>query len=200
MTLNKIIYSSYNYLNRNIPLLFGNKNCLGHHNKELLKYNNPSINTFEGKLSCGASCYLLSYYLKQHGITTRVFKSEIGRGRNKEDHVYLKLNDLIIDPTYRQMFDTNFNFNDIYVKHLYYKLPFVFIGKDILDIYNELNKVHYKLYKYNLRRENLLFWNNSIELHNFSDLDLVLNDKEYAKNKGEIFYNISNKNCSSFII
>tara|TARA_B110000208_G_scaffold12418_1_gene15268 strand:+ start:5541 stop:6143 length:603 start_codon:yes stop_codon:yes gene_type:complete len=200
MNYKKIIYSSYYYLNRNIPLLFGDRICLGHHNSTLLKIARPSKNTFEGKLYCGASCYLLSYYLKQHGITTRVFKSQVGRGRNKEDHVFLKLDSYIIDPTYRQMFSTNYKINDNYINYLYNNLPFVFIGKDINNIYNELDKVHYKTYKQKLCNENLVFWRNPVELHDFCDLELVLNDKEYAEKKGQIFYDIHKKYHYSFIL
>ena len=61
----KTSLNSYKFLNELLPILFNKNNNLFMHNKKRLEYLNPSENTFEGKMICGGSSYLLNYYLKK---------------------------------------------------------------------------------------------------------------------------------------
>ena len=76
-------------------------------------------------------------------IDVKMYLYQEGYGRFKEDHVFLKYNNIIIDPTYRQFFTDNSN-NGIskYNNYLYNTLPPYFIGtlQDLNDMYNILKK------------------------------------------------------------
>tara|TARA_B110000208_G_C11751760_1_gene423726 strand:- start:961 stop:1557 length:597 start_codon:yes stop_codon:yes gene_type:complete len=190
--LNKILDKSYHLLNRGIPILNSQSSKL-HHNKYLIKYNKPSEKTFEGSFCCGASCYLLSWFLEKHDIKTTFRYSKRGYGDYLEDHVFLMVDDIIIDPTYRQMFSYNLtlNINTKYVKYLYNDLPFYFVGDHVklVEMYKELSYRHIESYD-EVLDDNLVFWNKSTDIYNFCDLDKVEKDFEYAKSKGDIFINL----------
>ena len=190
--LRTVLNKSYRLLNRGIPIL--NSQCSKlHHNKHLIERKEPSKRTFEGSLCCGASCYLLSWFLEKHDIKTSVRYSKRGYGDYLEDHVYLLYGDTIIDPTYRQMFTSNYtlNIDTEYVKYLYNDLPFYFVGDHdkLGEMYKELSYRHIESYNEDLD-DNLVFWNKSKEIYDFCDLDKVEKDFDYAKSKGEIYVNL----------
>ena len=74
-----------------------------------------------------------------------MLKSTIGYGKYYEDHCYLQINDIIIDPTIRQFLnDYRDNGNNIYLRYIYEKQPPIFVGtKD--DLINYLNLLNYFL-------------------------------------------------------
>jgi hypothetical protein len=184
----------YNFLNTTLPILFERENSNFIHNYERLKYFRPSFKTFEGNMICGGTCYLLEYYLKCYGIKTKLMKSTKGYGINLEDHCFLLYNDeLIIDPTFKQMFiKKNLGIgNDNYYDYLFDKLPAIFVGNrdDINYIYNKLNLLH-KI-EYNKKLENkLFFWDNYNNTTTKLDLDIVIKHKKYAIDKGRMFLNL----------
>ena len=188
--LRTVLNKSYRLLNRGIPIL--NSQCPKlHHNKFLLERKEPSKRTFEGSLCCGASCYLLSWFLEKHDIKTSVRYSKHGYGDYLKDHVYLLYDDIIIDPTYKQFFSPNISNETDYLNYLYNDFPFYFLGNynNLEKMYVELNNKYKKSYNEELEN-NLFFWKKSKEINNFCDLKRVENDFEYAKSKGKIYVNL----------
>ena len=171
----------YTFINRYLPVLnnFQDENI---HNKHLIKFNNPSENTFEGKNLCGATSFLLYHYLKNNVedknfcFTIKFMYSSIGYGKYLEDHVYLLVNDkYILDPTYRQ-FLTNVEYEKKYFNLIFKYYPYIYYGKDIKCFYKKLQKINSQL-----PDENLLFWHNSVDVTDqylSKDLDKILIDSE----------------------
>ena len=103
-----------------------------------------STRTYEGYLLCGAMSYLVN-----NSMNIPLIKYTYGRGRGKyfEDHTFLKHEELIIDPTYRQMFRTMYGVgNERYFQILYEENPPFFVGNldTIYNLYNDLNMQHLK--------------------------------------------------------
>ena len=98
--------------------------------------------TYEGYMLCGAMSHIIYEY------ETRPFLKYIHRrgvGRHYEDHMFLKYKDIIVDPTYRQMFRSNFGTGcEDYFKLLYEDHPPFFVGTldSIVTLYEDLNKQH----------------------------------------------------------
>lgn len=180
----------YNYLNSTVPILFERNNNF-HHNKKRLEYFNPSIKTFEGLMCCGGTSYLLNYYLNQNDIRTKLVKSSFGYGKYLEDHCFLLYDDkIIIDPTYKQFFTSGYEGegNDSYYNYLYSNLPFIFVGnfEDITNIQNNLRFLYFEKYKQSIDSK-LFFWKAYKDFSYKLDLDEVVKDKKYAKDKGKMF-------------
>ena len=156
----------YNYLIKYLPLLLDipSKNL---HNKQLIRKYNPSIKTFEGRSACGASSYLLYYYIKsRHTIDIKFKLSTFGYGKYFEDHLYLQADNFIIDPTYKQ-FLVSGNESDDYLNFVFYDCPFIFVNNDIKDLYKNR---HFNSTNLN---DNLVFWENSKDVTaNYINKDL----------------------------
>ena len=129
------------------------------HNKYRIKYINKSSNTFVGKYNCGVTCFVLFKFLKNKNIDTKVIKNSIYIKTKLYDHVVLKYNNNIIDPTYRQFLipdynnlDTSNNIGiDKYHEYLFSK-PFIFIQNYcyLKKILNECNDIHKETYNMSL--------------------------------------------------
>jgi len=192
--MNNIITNSFNIIHKIVPYLFNEINNKFLFNKIISKnYKNLNISSFEGKLSCGACCYVLHYYLKKHNINTKIMKSIVYDDEYKLDHCYLLYNNsVIIDPTYKQFYSSSINKIDPFSSHLFFELPFVFIGKhkDLNKLHNDLDSIHKKMLNKSLDIDILNFWKNPTDITHISDLEIVIKDSEYAKNKGKLFLNI----------
>jgi hypothetical protein len=182
---------SYDFLVRTVPIILGESDNRFLYNRVISKnYYNLGPTTFEGYMSCGASCYLLHHYLKKQGVETRIMKKKIGYGDYLQDHCYLLYNDsLIIDPTWRQFFTDYVATNNNYSKILFNNYPFIFIGDidSLYRTYNRLNTVHFSTYDIKLEVEICDFWENAADISKVLDCTKVLEDRDYAKNKGKLF-------------
>lgn len=66
---------------------------------------NEHEKSFVGPLLCGESCLILKYLLEQKGFNNiQVFRNSSRTEFGIEDHVFLHIDNIIIDPTYRQFF------------------------------------------------------------------------------------------------
>ena len=159
------------------------------HNYFRLKTFPKSKFTYCGEFKCGVTCFILGNLLKQDGFDVKMYLYEEGYGKYKEDHVFLKYNNLIIDPTYRQFFTNNIN-NGIsnYNNYIYNILPPFFIGTQ-----NELKSIYFYLIK-NFPYETNFIFSNKHELFKYwiekKDITFKLHDyfniienKEYLINK-----------------
>ena len=69
--------------------------------------------SFVGHLLCGESCFILKYLLEKKGFDNiQVFKNSRRTEYGIDDHVFLHIDNIIIDPTYRQFF-YDYRSNDI---------------------------------------------------------------------------------------
>lgn len=188
----KLISNSYKFINRSLPILEIEKSNDFLHNKEIIKnIGNKSRRTFEGNNYCGACCYILDYYLKSHDIKTEMFLTKNGYGKYRNDHCFLLYdNKYIIDPTYRQFFNTNDNFNK-YKIELFVNSPFIFVGteKRLEKYFIKSNRIYKKCNNKNLD-DNLLnnwFLDKRDVTYKLDSEKLV--DIDYASSKGENFLN-----------
>ena len=189
MSVNKLIFRElneiYKFINNAAPIIQDEKNNLFLHNKQRFnKYGITSQKTFVGESSCGVCSFLLKYYLDNLGIKSKIMKTTFGYGKYLEDHCYLLHNDIIIDPTYRQMI-LGYNYNDEYSEYIFEKNPFIFVGKynELESYFENLSFLYKKNYKVDNIKENLIFWQ-SPKIYNLSiDIDEVKNCKKYAKKK-----------------
>lgn len=186
-------HKCYNFLCKTVPIVYEESNDLFLHNKKRMEFYNRSQNTFEGYMSCGGTTYLLHYYLLKNNINTKLGLKSFGYGKYLEDHCFLYSDNIIIDPTYRQIFRQNVN-GDSFYKNYLYNLPFIFVGTyDDLDIiYNDLDKFYYKEFNNPLEDNKLYFWKNFKDNSKKLDCPLVVDDIDYAISKGSIYYNLYN--------
>lgn len=145
-------------------------------------------------MSCGVCSLLLNYYLSNLGIETKIMKSTFGYGKYLEDHCFLLYKDIIIDPTFRQMF-LGIKSDDKYSKYLFEETPFIFVGKynDLENYYHKLSKIHNELYNIsNSNYENMIFWQNP-QLFNVNvDLHKIKNCNRYSEKKGNQYLKLHN--------
>ena len=106
---NKVIKYSVFANNINPYLNNGNLKDDSFHNYFRLKTLPKGETTYCGEFKCGVTCFILGNLLKQDGLDVKMYLYQEGYGKYKEDHVFLKYNNLIIDPTYRQFFTNNIN-------------------------------------------------------------------------------------------
>ena len=122
----------------------------------------PNKTAYEGYLKCGAMSFLFKNELP---FETQPYIRTIKRCSRKDDHVFLKHGDIILDPTYRQMFRTDHGVgNEEYFKFLYESCPPFFVGRyeELEEISNVLKQLHRKdfgvdatprLHFYNMAKE-----------------------------------------------
>jgi hypothetical protein len=189
--------SIYNFLNNTIPTIdcVSSNNYL--HNKVRVKHlGEKTEKSFEGKFVCGASSFLLNYYLKVRlDIDTKIMIKKRGYGEYYEDHCFLLYNNkIIIDPTYRQFFVGDISNNDNYMDYLFNENSFLFVGEEqeLKLHYDKLNVLYIKENKGHLDIDNLNLWNNAYE-HKFKyDLNKIVNCEEYSGKNGNHFIDLRN--------
>ena len=151
----------------------GFKNELVFHNHYRLKKMEKSTKTYCGELNCGITNFILGNILKQY-IPIKMYLYEFGYGKYKEDHVFLKYKDIIIDPTYRQFFTDNRKSGlSSYNKYLYEDLEPFFVGSydELENIFHKLKIKNKKEFDYTILDDDILNkWENTY------DITLKLND------------------------
>lgn len=160
--LKNIVKTSYPIIKATIPYS-ANKYT---HNKTLLNYYSPGEKTFEGKYKCAHASMVLGLYLQNRGYPIKYhYYREFNTGGIK-DHLYIRCDDIIIDPTYRQFFTSYSNNNNNYLKYLYCGNPYCFYGTDneLKSHYRDLLCRHYREYNYTLRPDTLKYWLHSKEV------------------------------------
>ena len=127
---------------RRLPSLVDAKINLVYNSKRYRYLGEKSTRTYEGYLLCGAMSHLVYDSLP---IPLTKYVHSRGKGRNFEDHLFLKHEGFIIDPTYRQMFRTMYGTGDEkFFKILYDENPPFFVGDmdTLYELYANLNKQH----------------------------------------------------------
>lgn len=122
------------------------ENDLTFHNKSRMQIHKKGIYTYEGKKRCGVTSLILGNLLKKQNL-----KVDMKLSINKyNDHVFLKYNDLIIDPTYRQFLsDERKSHLSNYNNYLYTYYTPIYVGtKDnlfkLIKNLDTLNKKEFK--------------------------------------------------------
>tara|TARA_Y100000389_G_scaffold162607_1_gene165459 strand:+ start:135 stop:674 length:540 start_codon:yes stop_codon:yes gene_type:complete len=138
----KDIMVSYKNVIKEIPLLVDGKIHGLYNSKRVRIIGKKNKYSYEGYTLCGAASHVL-YKNLDKPVEKYIMKK--GKGRNYEDHVHLQYSNILIDPTYRQMFRSNYGKgNEKYFKILYEESPPFFVGslKDMEKLYNILNEQH----------------------------------------------------------
>ena len=94
--------------------LYNNRNILGISCKD---YSNAfSEKTWIGTMLCGPSCVIATHLLQQNNINNiKIYMNKRGFGEIYEDHVFITINDIIIDPTFKQFLKKKDYSEDFYV-------------------------------------------------------------------------------------
>ena len=151
----------------------------------LHKNNNISMETFEGKLACGATSYLLYFYIRKYqNIDLKFMLSTFGYGKYKEDHLFLTYNKYIIDPTYKQFIYSSCH-NMEYNNFVSNNSPFVYIGNDFVNFYNLYQSKYFDITNEHFSNDNLVFWEKPKDVTQiYLDIDLneiIITDTKYKK-------------------
>ena len=107
------------------------------------KISNNLEQYFEGSYNCGLASYILGYYYKDYNV--KLIKSTIGYGKYYEDHCYLQIDDIIIDPTIRQFLnDYRDDGKSMYLRYIYDEQHPIFIGtkEELYDYLEHLNYIN----------------------------------------------------------
>lgn len=155
------------------------------HSKKRLKHEPKSHKTFIGYNNCGATCYILFKYFKNKNFNIRVIKNTIVYQNILHDHVVLKYDNLIIDPTYRQFLTPNYdndainnedNGIDIYHNYLFDN-PMIYIQdkKYIRDFLDDMNEKHNEVYSTDLDKNQYYLAKNLINIDGEDITDKYLN-------------------------
>tara|TARA_B100001248_G_C27378866_1_gene455841 strand:+ start:404 stop:985 length:582 start_codon:yes stop_codon:yes gene_type:complete len=153
------------------------------HNYYRLKKGFPKGNrTYNGSYHCGVTSFVLGNLLKNEDINIKMYKQESGYGKYKEDHVFLKYDDLIIDTTYKQFFTNNLDdCTSDYHNYLYGFLPPFFVGTkdDLNKLYDELKLKSLNYLKYQTFDDIILEkWDHQNDITNqLQNFDNIYNKK-----------------------
>ena len=136
------INTLYDSALRRLPTLVDGKINHIYNSKRYRSLGEKSTRTYEGYLLCGAMSHVV---YDSMSIPLTKYAYSMGKGKYFEDHLFLKHKDLIIDPTYRQMFRTMYGIGDErYFQMLYEENPPFFVGdmNTLESLYATLNKQH----------------------------------------------------------
>ena len=123
--LSRIVNYHFNKVIKCATLVDNLKNDKNFHNSLRLKYIPKGQGTYCGELCCGVTTFVLGNLLKGK-MPIKMF---INKNGYRNDHVFLKTGDIIIDPTYRQFFNDDRNSAiSKYNTYLYNNLPPFFVG------------------------------------------------------------------------
>ena len=159
--LAKFVNSKYDYITKNVIKLNNMSNDEILHNSYRLNYMEKNYNTYNGNTSCGAACFILGRILIDQKIPVKMYKYKFGYGNYYQDHVHLRHNNIIIDPTYKQFFNINAGKGiSEYDNYLYNYLPPFFVGtsNDLVKLYKNLDRRSMKEFGNNLDSDMLDFW------------------------------------------
>lgn len=151
------------------------------YSKKRLDFGKKMSESYDGSFQCGKMSLITFDFLLKNGFENiKVFNSTIGYGKYIEDHVYLKIGNIYIDPTYKQFMrdDRIINnsiistINNNYQKFVYEELPYFFIGEfdELYNIYKKSLYLNDKVYLSSTRvldDDIICFWKNSIDVTDY---------------------------------
>ena len=127
--LKRLVLNNFENVIRCAQLGNNLKNDLMFHNQIRLRCNKKGKSTYMGKGCCGVMCFMLGNILRNYNIPVKMYISEKKYGKYTKDHVFLKFDNIIIDPTYRQFLTDNRKFgNSNYNNYLYNTLSPFYVG------------------------------------------------------------------------
>lgn len=114
------------------------------------KRRDNNLIAFDGYNNCGALSLSTYGLLKKHNINCKIVRSKVGYGYNMNDHIYLQLDDIIIDPSYKQFMRDGRGYNDLYQNILYEQLEPFFVGskEELFKKFENMIQLNKHFYKY----------------------------------------------------
>jgi hypothetical protein len=181
--LKLLVNSKFNKVIKISCLINNYKNDNLFHNYYRLKHGfKKGKETYNGSFHCGVTSYVLGNLLKKEGIKVKMYLQESGYGKYKEDHVFLKYNNIVIDTTYKQFFTNNIsNGTTNYHYYLYEILPPFFVGTidELKQLYFILETKSLNQLKYQTFDESILEkWKGKIDITTKLNLTNKIYNKE----------------------
>lgn len=129
---------------------------------------------YNGYLHCGAMSLCTYMVLKEHNIEPNVYKTSRGNYKNREDHIHLRIGDIIIDPTYKQFLRINGNIVFNTILHDYYDPIFIGSEEELFNRYNNLICINNYISDYKLDIKDFdIFWNKNEDVTEYYNLELL---------------------------
>ena len=152
-------------------------------------YKEQTIKTYFGDNRCGEACFILKYLLEEMDYKVNIYKIENKMHALYNDHVFIKIDNIIIDPTYKQFLQSIYSRNSEcrYVNTMQLDLSPIFIGdkEDLLQIITKLNSLHTNIYNKDLNIYD--YWQDASKYEFNIDLSKCMNEKKYLL-KQDKFY------------
>lgn len=158
-------------------------------------YKETNTQTYFGENRCGEACFILKYILERKNYRVNMFKVENNMNKLCNDHIFLKVNDKIVDPTYKQFLQSDYSRNSDcrYVNKMQLDLFPIFIGdkKELIQMIAKLNNVHNTIYAKELVVYD--YWQETNEFKLNIDLFKCINNKEYLLMQDDFYKDFTMK-------
>jgi len=152
-------------------------------------YKQENIHTYFGENRCGEACFILKFILESMNYNVTIFKVENKMNKLCNDHLFLKVNNIIIDPTYKQFLQSDYSRSSKchYANVMQLDLMPIFVGekKELIQTINTLNTLHYQTYTKDLIIYD--YWLNINEYKFNIDLFKCVNDKDYLLDQDNFY-------------
>jgi len=175
-----------------------------------LKRGGQSSLSYNGYQNCGPISYITSYFIHHKYPTSclRAGYSSSGYGKYSEDHICILLDDIIIDPTYKQFLDSPYcDGKSEYSKYLYETLPPFFVGQkeELQEIITKLQAIEKRIFDKNFLKLEIIdeWWSFNDEPPYEFDLYYLVNKKkaeQLSENKKKIIDVLANYNNNSVVL
>ena len=177
--------------------LFEKKEILGMYDPLQYKVWGKSKKAFVGELLCGSSCFIMKYLFEDLGHTNiKVICNSRRSEYGIEDHVFLDINNIIVDPTYRQFLldGRSKTLNCLYRNTLFNKISPIMINdqegveKQLQNLIS-INKSHYKT-PFTTYDEIKEYWAYETDVTHRYNLHEYMEDETLLKNKPKTYVNL----------
>ena len=167
--MQKLLKDNFNNIINNAKKVSQDTHLMYHPKRRQLNYS--ASESYDGLLNCGPMCLAVYKLLSDNNINCQVYKSSIGYGSYLQDHVYININDQLIDPTYKQFLRDTRGINDKYQRYIYNELDSFFIGNinELIKTFKKSKLINSQVYiDYNIvDMDNINdFWLNPIDITN----------------------------------
>ena len=161
--IKELAIDGYPILSKILPIF----NQRGYHNYLMSENGSYGMETFNGRNTCGLSSMIMGLYMRRKGFPIYFYYFNCMINGKNMDHIHVRCDKWIIDPTWRQFFDHYGKGNIDFLKYLYHNQPYCYVGS-----YWDLHSTYYGFYNMchkdnfdNIEYNTLDIWKKSREIN-----------------------------------